>query len=195
MTIPATQVATRARYLLQDASGTRWTDAEILHWINEGRREMARIKPTVFGNGTEVTHTLTAGCRQRITTADAYRIDSINYNVASGAAIRATTKDLLDAFKPAWRKDTGTEVQNWFSDETDPLAFWVYPAAEGVMVKAHVHISPADLTALSDTALPFDIYEPALVNYVCAKALAKEDEAGSLAKAQAFAQLFTDGLS
>lgn len=194
MTITATQVATRARYLLQDASGIRWTDTEILHWINEGRREMARIKPTVFGNGTEVTHTLTAGCRQRITTTDAYLIDSINYNVASGKAIRPTTKDLLDAFKPAWRQDTGTDVQNWFSDETDPLAFWVYPAATGD-IKAHVHISPTDLTALSDTALPFDIYEPALVNYVCAKALAKEDEAGSLAKAQAFAQLFTAALA
>jgi hypothetical protein len=196
MAITGTQISGRAGILLQDTSGTRWDPTtERLAWINDGRREMAILKPAVFGAAAnEITHTLTTGCKQRIATTDAYKIASVDYNVTSGVAIRPTTQDQLDAFKPAWRGDTGDDVQNWFSDQTDPLSFWVYPASTG-NIKAHVHISPPDLASLDDVALPFDIYEPVLVNYVCYRALSKEDEAGAVAKAQAFYALFTSALA
>lgn len=196
MTILGTHIVTKSRHLLQDRDGVRWDDAECLLWLNECRREAAKLKPSIFGNGTEVTHLLTAGCKQRIDTAGAYKIDSINYNVASGKAIRPTTKDQLDAFRPAWRADTGTDVQNWFSDETDPLSFWVYPAAAGKEIKAHVHIAPPDMTSLSDTVVPLDIYEGAFVNYLCFRAMSKDAEYGGNAQiAAAYLQLFTAALT
>ncbi len=194
MTIIAQQAVTRARVLLQDTTGIRWDDAEMLLWVNEGRREMAHLKPAIFGNGTEVTHTLTTGCKQRIATTGAYKIDSINYNVTSGKAVRPTSKTQLDAFKPSWRNDTGTDVQNWFEDSTDPLGFWVYPASTGDL-KAHVYITPTDLASLAEPALPFDQYEPVLVNYLAYRSFSKEDEAGSAAKAQAYFALFTSALA
>lgn len=195
MAITGTQISTRVGILLNDTSLVRWDAAERLVWINDGRREMASLKPTIFGNGTKVTHTLAAGCYQRIDTAGAYQLKSIDSNNATGKAIRPTTQQQLDAFKPGWRADTGTEVQNWFPDETDPLGFWVYPAVSGAVVDTHVWITPTDLATLSDTALPFDQYEPALVNYVCYRALSKEDEAGMVAKATGFYSLFTSALS
>lgn len=195
MAITGTQISTRVGILLNDTSLVRWTGDERLIWINDGRREMAGLKPTIFGSGTKVSHTLAAGCYQRLGTTGAYQLKSIDSNQSTGKAIRPTTQSQLDAFKPGWRADTGTEVQNWFPDETDPLAFWVYPAVAAAVVDAHAWITPTDLTDLSQTALPFDQWEPALVNYVCYRALSKEDEASLVAKATAFYQLYTAALA
>jgi hypothetical protein len=194
MPITGTHISDRVGILLQDTTATRWPTSERLIWINDGRREMAQLKPDIFGNGTEVAHTLTAGCKQRVTTTGAYRLVSVDSNEDSGKAIRPTTKEQLDAFRAGWRSDTGGDVQNWFSDNTDPLGFWVYPASTG-NIKCHVNITPTDLASLSDLALPFDQYEPILVNYVCYRAFSKEDEVGSAQKAQAFYALFTSALT
>jgi hypothetical protein len=188
--ITGTQISDRVGHLLLDTASARWTPAERLLWINDGRREMAEIRPSIFGNGTEVSHTTTSGCRQRLTDSSAYMLVSVDYNVATGKAIRLTTKTQLDAFRPGWRADTGAVVQNWFPDETDALAFWIYPSAPGVDIKCHAHITPTDLASLSDVALPYDLYEPALVNYVMFRAFSKEDEVGSVQKAAAYRELF-----
>lgn len=195
MTITGTQIVARVNYLLNDISNVQWTEAEKLAWINEGRRVMATIEPTVFGAGTEVEHVAVAGCKQRITTSGAYRIASVDSNVSTGEALYPVDASQLDAFRPGWRADSGAVAQNWFPDATDPLAFWIYPAiTAGLKLKAHVHITPTDLAALSDTALPFDQYEPSLVNYVCYRCLAKDGEASNETKAAAYFQLFTSAL-
>ena len=193
MAITGTQIMERVNYLLNDTSNVRWTSAEKLLWLNDGRREMAQGKPEIFGGSSEVTHTLAAGAKQRITTTGAYKFVSADSNVTSGRAIRPTTQGQLDSFKPDWRSDTGDDVENYFADTTDPLAFWIYPVATGDL-KCHAYVTPTDLAALTDTALPFDQYEPILVNYILFRAYSKEDEAGSAQKAAAYQQLFTTAL-
>jgi hypothetical protein len=201
MAILASAAVTRARYILNDTSGSgvRWKDEEMLLWVNEARRIMANVKPTIFGASTYVEHTLVAGNKQRITTTNAYKIDSINSNKTSGKAIRPIARQQLDSFRSAWANDTADDVQNWFSDETDPLAFWVYPAPSsasiGAKLNTHIWITPDDLSALNQTALPFDQYEPALVNFILARAFAKEDEAGAAEKSAAYLQLFNAALA
>ncbi len=187
--ITGTQISTRVGVLLNDVSKIRWPDTERLDWINECRRQVAVRDTGIFGGATEIVHSLTAGCRQRITTPNAYMIVSIDSNLASGKAISETSRAVLDAFKPSWRNDTDTDVKHWFHDKTDPLAFWVYPGATG-SVKGYALVMPSDITALTEDALPNDKYEAAMVNYVCYRALSKEDEAAAATKAAAFYQLF-----
>ena len=194
MSITAQAVSDRVGILLNDTTALRWTLPERLVWINDGRREMAGMKPQIFGASTLVTHTLAAGCRQRFDTANAYKIDRIDRTVG-GSVIRVATREQLDAFKPTWQNDTGTAVQNWFADEVDPLAFYVYPAVAGAQIEAHLYISPSDLSDLTQVALPFDQWLSTLVNYVMFRAYSKEDEAGAAEKAQAFYALFTSALS
>jgi len=194
MPITAQQISDNAGILLQDVGAIRWPTTERLVWINDGRRQMAELKPNVFGAGSEVTHTLTSGAKQRITAANALKFLSADYNAGSGKACRPTVRASLDAFKPSWRSDPGPDVLNWFPDETDPLAFWIHPVAAGSL-KCHIHLMPESLASLADVALPFDIYTPHLVNYVCYRAHAKEDEAASIEKAAAYLKLFVDGLS
>lgn len=193
--ITGTQIIERVNYLLNDVSNVQWTAAEKLAWLNDGRREMATLKPEIFGSGTEVEHSATAGAKQRITATGAYRLLTVDSNAASGKATRPTTQAQLDAFRPGWRSETSALVQNWFLDATDPLAFWVYPVvAAGLVLKAHVYITPPDLASLTDTALPFDQYMMPLVNYICFRALSKDNEGGNETKAAAYFQLFTAAL-
>lgn len=192
MPITGTQISERVGILLQDSAATRWPTTERLLWINDGRRQMAERRPEIFGAGTEVAHTLVAGAKQRISTAQALKLVSVDSHGSS--AVLPTSRQALDGFRPAWRADTGRTVDNWFPDETDPLAFWIHPGSTGEL-RCHVLLMPEDLASLSAVALPFDIYKPHLVNYVCYRALAKEDEAASVEKAAAYLKLFVDGLS
>lgn len=195
MAVTISYIGNAARLLLQDVDGVRWTDAELITWVNEGRREMAHIKPSVFGQGSEFIHTLTAGNLQSSAAAGAYAIASVDSNYPSGLAIRPGDHEQLDAFRPQWRADTALSVDNWWPDHVNPIAFWVYPAAAGKQLKYRAYITPSDLSSLTDVALPFDQYASTLVNYVLARMYSKEDEAGSVAKAQEYLGLFTSALS
>lgn len=198
MTILAQQIADRARIIIQDPDKTRFTDAEALTWLNEGRRAVAGIKPQVFGASSELTHTTVAGCKQRLTDGTAFRLDSVDYNVTSGKAIRVATKVQLDAFRPDWRSDEAADdAQNWFPDSVDPLAFYLYPAVgSGKSIKVHAYLTPAELASLAAVALPFDQYEVALTHYVVARFYSKDAEYGGNAQlAQSYLQLFTAALA
>lgn len=193
--ITGTTVVERARTLLQDTAGIRWTDTEMLGWANDGRREMARLMPSIFAETSAVQHTTSAGPAQRCASLGAYRVLSVDSDSA-GKAIRPTTKSVLDAFHPGWRADTATSAHNWFPDDADPLRFWIYPAVgAGKTLNLHILASPADLAALTQVALPLDIYEPILMNYLCFRAYSKETEAGAVEKAAAYFKLFTEALS
>lgn len=196
MAISGSNIVDRVRVLLNDVSAVRWPDAEMLLWLNDGRREMAARQPKIFGGGSAIAHTTTPGVRQQVAVTGAYRLVSIDSN-ADGQAIRAITRDQLDAFRPGWRNDTAADnAQNWCADDVDPLGFWIYPqVGAGKTLSAHAHITPPDLAALSATALPFDVHQPILTNYLCYRAYSKETEAGAIEKAAAYFKLFTEALS
>lgn len=173
----------------------------MMQWINEGRREMATLKPEVFGQLTDVTHTTVSGCSQRLTTTNAIKLVSVDSNVASGRAIRPTTRQQLDAFRPEWRSDDNEDdAQNWFPDETDPLRFWIYPAVgASKSLKTHALVMPTDVSQVSDEVVPLPKYEQALVNYICFRALSKPDSgksanADNVNRATAYFNLFVEAM-
>jgi hypothetical protein len=190
----ATAVSTvvgNVRTVLNDSSGVRWGNSEVVAWLNEGRKELARLAyDKVFGDGTRYTHVLVAGCFQTLSVSGAFEIARVDSNVSTGRSIRLASKDQLNAFRPGWRNDTATEVQNWFPDDTNPLGFWVYPAAAGRSITVYARTTPTELGYDAPAALPSDMYISNLENYILFRAYSKEDEAGSLAKAQAAYQLF-----
>lgn len=215
MSVSTKSVSDRVSLLMHDAASILWRPEERLMWINDGRRAIARKDPGHFGDTVEVAHELTSGSRQRVNTrvppgAGAFKVASVDYNVASGQAIRVTTKDQLDAFKPTWRKDKGANVQNWIPEDIDPLAFWVYPATSAPLIDPgdgiyigevptthtimlRLFMLPESVASISDgvVALPNEKYLPALVNYVCFRMKSKPaqetyDQAAAIAYMQAF---------
>lgn len=192
MAVTGTQIAAKARIPLNDSTGVRWTDSMILGWINDGRKEMAAIRPQTFGLLTDLSHTLVGGARQRLSSTTAYKLASVDSH--NNIAIHPTERVYLDRFRPGWRGESGAQIQNAFLDETDPLAFWVYPPATG-SVKVHAYVAPVPLTALGETALELDQYEPSLLNYVLSKAYLIDDEPGAAERSVAHFQLFKDSLA
>ena len=45
MAISGSDILSRVRDTLQDTTSVRWTDAELLRYLNDGQREVVNMKP------------------------------------------------------------------------------------------------------------------------------------------------------
>lgn len=200
MALTAQHVINRVRAVVNDTTAVRWLDAELLAWVNDGRRELAAYLPGVFSQTANVLHTLAAGCYQTLAFTNAFAITSVTHNVNSdgsaGEAIRQTSRDTLDTYKAGWLADEGSSVQNWVPDIINPIGFFVYPAVVGGKVLVVARVTPAELATVSEVALPFDQYLVPLVNYVLHRAYAKDAEVAQNANlSAAYLQLFSAAVS
>lgn len=203
MTILAQKVVTDARLLLNDVSGTRWGDVEMLSWVNAGRRDMAMLKPTVWNQTAKRTVTLENGAYQTLTglgLSDASALvdvlNNVNADNSVGAVIKNTTRQQLDGFRPQWKTEVGKEVQNWFKDEASHYAFWTYPAVTGGKIDVNISVAPSDLASLSEQCVPLDVMATTLMHYVLYRAYAKDSEvAQNAALSSQYLQLFTAALA
>lgn len=209
-TLTGTNIIDRARYVLQDSSGVRWTDAELLDHINDGQREIVNFKPEV--KATHANVQLSTGTEQTLPSGG-LRLLKISRNMAStasdaagGKAIRIIEEDLLNSIEPDWHDPTvtgasahGSIIKNYIFDPDDPKKFYVYPGVKSgsnAYVEVIYSALPADLSVVSDTIDIDDIYGNALVDFVLYKAYLKDAEyAANQQRAGTHFQLFTTSLS
>lgn len=184
----ASSVVTRARLLLQDSAGTRWSDEMFCLWLTDGQTELVTLKPNAHTR--LAAHTLAAGSRQTFAATDAHMILDVPRNTG-GNAIAICPRETLDATEPAWHGIAGTAVENYCFDPREPLVFWVYPGKAGASVDVLYSAIPAEVAALSQTLALGDIYRAPLTAYCMYRALAMEDEAGASQRAAAYYQMFT----
>ncbi len=194
----------RVESILQDTANVRWTEAELLNYINDGQREIVNLKPDATALHANVQ--LVTGTKQAIPT-DGLRLLSVVRNMSDasggatgGKAIRLVARDILDTQEPSWHDPTvtgdathGTTPKHFMFDENDPLNYYVYP---GVAGNAYVEIiysqRPTDLANTSATIAIPDNYSNALIDYCCFRAFMKDAEfAGNQQRAGAHYQTFT----
>lgn len=186
MATTAQSIILRAQTALQDVEGVRWGAPELVNYLNDGQREIVRLRPDQ--KSSTVTMTLVQGYRQAIGATHMALID-IPAN-ATGKLKRITKVDLtqLDAIDPAWRSKTpAVEVIHFCHDLREPRTFYVYPPAQsGLTVEAVVSVYPTDVAPPSGAAfasvsgdidLP-DQWADALLNYVLFRAYSKDAEFG-----------------
>lgn len=193
---------TRAGDILQDTSNARWSQAELLRYLNDGRRELSIYRPDLFS--TTYTLTLEAGTKQSIPSDGTRFMDAIR-NVsaedAPGRAVRIVERETLDAQSPDWHTETATSTHKHFTyDEGAPRTFYVYPPAVGgnkldiVYAKAPVDLVTNDLNSATVLAAE-NIYTGALLDYVLYRAFSKDaDYAGNLQRAGMHYQGFANAL-
>ena len=196
------EILTRAADQLQDASNVRWTQAELLRYLNDGRRELAIHRPDVYS--TITTMTLVAGAKQTIPADGNKFIDvvrNINANDAPGRSVRIIEREILDAQSPDWHTMTSSNVTRHFMfDERAPKNFYVYPAASaGHKLEVVYSQSPVDVTdqQLSSTSVLAreDIYVGTLLDYILYRAYSKDAEyAGNLQRADLHYRAFATSL-
>lgn len=196
MATTGTTLAATVRAILQDEGGTpRYSDANVLRFINEGQREAALIRPKI--SSSRSVFTLAPGTRQTIATGHAVLDVPRNYaadGVTPGRAIRAVSRADMDAFEPTWHSTTGDYVKHVMTSPGEPKVFYVWPAVSGGKVELIVATAPADLASLSSNINLDDIYATALTNYVLYRLYARETEEQAVNKATAYRALFDAAL-
>ena len=137
-----TNLLARIEATLQDTANVRWTEAELLNYINDAQREITNIKPDATATHANVQ--LVTGTKQSIPT-DGLKLISVVRNMSGywveatgGRAIRLVAWDILDTQDPDWHNPTvtgdathGTTPKHFLFDEDDPLNYYVYPGVAG----------------------------------------------------------------
>ena len=203
-TLTGTNLLDRIRDTLQDTTSVRWTEAELLRYINDAQREIVNFRPESSATTTNVQ--LVTGTKQTLPSGG-LRLIKITRNMsdASGGAtgkraIRLVNVDILNTQEPDWHDGNvsthGTTVKHYVFDDDDPRNYYVYPGVSG---NAYVEIvysaAPTDLSAASDTISVDDIYANAIIDFVLYRAYMKDAEyAGNSQRAGSHYQLFTSSI-
>ena len=212
MTFTASDVMKRAATTLQDLGNVRWPVSELHDYLNDGLREVVRIKPNA--RSKTVNLNLAAGTLQ--TLPPEYTILSrVSRNMAdanTGAeAIRALdSRSIMDAQIPNWQSASALPfsktVIHVIHDTASPSSFYVVPGNDGTgIVEAVVGClpqpspvpgaNPDQISSYSDEVDIPDIYQNALTDYILYLAYSKDARiSGSAARAQAHYELFSQAV-
>lgn len=207
------EIITQAGIVLQDVVYDRWPVTELVRWINDAQRAIVLAKPSA--KAESVILDLAEGTLQTLTDGSHLTLLRIPRNIKSvgpprigGRAIRATTRDLLDASSPDWHDRNcvryTAEVRQYVFDEQSPREFYVYPGNDGSgQVEAIVGILPDMLVASGppDDVNSYDAsiglpepYGPVILDYVLYRALSKDDIAGDPGRSQLHYRAFAEAL-
>ena len=184
MTVLASDIITRAQTIVQDTTGVRWPTAELLHWLNDGQREVANVKPSATAFNTVVN--LQQGTLQQIGAGNLSLLRVIR-NLKTPVttprigtrAVRMVSLDVMDAQNPRWHDPTAfpytKEVKHCCFDAIDPTAFYVFPGNDGTgAMEVTMSRMPEDIAAASAPISLPDIYRNPLLDYVLFRAYQKD---------------------
>lgn len=198
-TLTAKSIIDKAALLLNDTANTRWTRAELLLWLGQAQRATIMRSPSTANVIT--TMQLQPGTRQRIPSTSWLLLD-ITRNMGTdgltpGKTIRIITQELLDAFAPNWHMATpSTEIENFIYSPKDNKGFFVYPPSDGTgFIEVNCSLNITDITAETEVIKVPDIFESALVDYICFRAHSKDAEyAAGLQLATMYRASFVDAI-
>jgi hypothetical protein len=203
-----TDILNRVEDTLQDTTNVRWSDAELLRYINDAQREIANLKPEASAKTDTVT--LATGTRQtlpndglRLIKATRMMSDTVGNSGTGKRAVRLVDLDILNSQDPDWHDPDvtgvsahGTNIKHYAFDADDPKTFFVYPGVSGSAYLEIVYSkSPTDLASASSTIDLDDIYLNPIADYVLYRAYQKDAEfAGNAQRAGSHYQLFNASL-
>lgn len=168
-----------------DADNLRWSDTELVSYINAAQRRIAALVPEA--NIIETAVTVSNGdVRQTLPSGGIKFIDVANYdntNSVRGTSITRVELDALTTMAPEWSfltaypthlawPDMATEhteviVEHYAHDPRDPKVYYLFPTRD---TNFYVYLKySANPTALSTLASTFDLddeYINAAIHYV-----------------------------
>jgi hypothetical protein len=179
----AGDITVRVRDLVNDPTGVRWPDAELLRYISDGQLFITNYRP----DATAATQTLTlaAGSKQALPATGLRLLDVIRSYKADGTTIASgisyIDRQALDGFRPGWHTAAASAtVRHVIYDNRAPKEFWVYPPATvGAKIDVLLAQLPTDVTATGSALTISDAYRDMVVSYVCFRCYCKDTEARS----------------
>jgi hypothetical protein len=195
----ASAVLQRVQDILQDTTGVRWPEAELIRYLNDAQREVVLHKPDASAETRVVT--LAVGTRQTVP-VDTLRLLEVVRNMGAdgqtpGPAVTLIGRAVLDSQRRNWHAETPrSTIDHYVFDMREPKTFYVYPPSDGtVHAEAMLSVIPADVTTV-DSVLPLpELYANALIDYVLYRAYSKDaDFAANLERSMVHFQSFATAL-
>lgn len=182
MTVAVSDIISRARLQLMDDTGIRWTDLELVAYINDAQREIVLYKPDAVTRNEDLS--LAEGTKQALPEASIRLLTVVRNNTpTSKRSIRAVSRETLDRFKPYWHDvDATAEVEHFVFDEMDQQHFYVYPPSDGTGTVEILYTRHPDQVTDFDDLEVADAYANVVLDYVLYRAFAKDGSVASEAQ-------------
>ena len=153
---------------------TRWTERELVLWLNDGQKAIAKYMPSSCARVDAIK--LVTGTKQSIekipaasvkpgdgsTASDVYGsyLQSVMRNMGTdgltpGNAIRLVDREVLDVNNPSWHTATATTVSQWMFDPRMPKVFYVspgVPSATNMWIEASFLANPVEVAVVTNGA-------------------------------------------
>jgi len=189
MSATVQNVIDEVRFTIHDenAASYRWTDAELIAYVNAASRQIVTIVPEA--NIVESIQTISNNiARQSLPVGGIKFVKAVrNVSEADGTtqegAIRYVEKDVLDGFDPNWEHDTTIKViaassdffEHYTFDPRDPKTYFLYPpASANAFAEIAYSAIPTVVSAVGNTIPLGDEYLTSYNTYVTYRALTKE---------------------
>lgn len=193
-TITAQKIVNDAKTILQETTGIRWPDAELLGWVSAGQREIVMLVPSA--NPVTTAFTAAPNTTRQFIPSDGYQFLDVVSN-GQGQAVTGISKALIETLRRSWRTDPGTLYPiHYVFDPRQPRCFHLYPfPIAGAVVELTYSAAPAELTSLGQVIALDDLYANPLLDYVLYRAYSKDLETvGSAERAVAHRTAFENTL-
>lgn len=189
MSATVQDVLDEVRFTIHDtnASTYRWTDAELIDYVNAAGRQIVALVPEA--NIAETIQTITNTIAKQALPAGGIKFIKVLNNVSEAdgttveGAVRQVEKDALDSYDPDWEYDTTIKTlaasvdffDHYVHDPRDKKGYYLYPPASSTAY-ANIQYSaiPTAMTTVGDTIPLDDEYLEAYYAYVTYRALTKE---------------------
>jgi hypothetical protein len=170
----------------EDSANYRWTDAELIDYLNAGMRQIVVIVPEANTVET-IEDTATSRVARQVLPAGGIKFIRVARNYADDGTtpqgtLRYVEKDVLDTYDPDWEYDSTLKADgaNFFEhychESREPKVYYLYPppAADNKRYAAVYSAVPTAVTAVGNTYPLADEYINAAIQYIVYRALTKE---------------------
>ena len=188
-TILALSIITEASTILGDSSNTRWSQSELLGYLNDAQLEAVTLAPKV--NPVRVTVQLLPGITQELPNDGILLLD-IFWNMGAngltiGQPITVTNIDVMRKRRPNWTTDTASGiVQTYMYDEKDPVHYSVWPPQPNPAWYIDINYSAVPVAipnyGPSTTITIDDYWKNALLSFVLYRAFSKDAAVPAMAE-------------
>jgi hypothetical protein len=182
----AQTVIDEVRAIIHDEAVTyRWSDAELIRYINAGARQTVTLVPEANTIET-IEDTLTSRVARQAIPAGGIKFLKASRNYADDGTtpqgvIRYVEKDALDTFDPDWeyvttKADGANFFEHYCVDSRESTIYFLYPppVADNKRLAVTYSAIPTAITVVGDTIPLADEYLNALIQYTVYRALTKE---------------------
>lgn len=184
-----------------DVSRVRWTDAELIDYINDAQRQIVVHRPDA--NARNVSVALAAGTKQALPAGGVRFLRAVRNMGAlgnkPGRSIRETTREALDSERVDWHSEAPNadgSVTHLAFDPVNPKTYYVYPQAKaGVQIEIVYSALPTVVVGINDALALDDIYINPVIDWVLYRSYSKDaDYAGNMGRALQHMQSFATEL-